>query len=462
MKNILYIILILAFASCKKQDEWLNAKSNKSDIVPSTLEDFQAILDNNTIMNTNYPAMGIIGSDNSYVTDLTATTAGAIYERNAYKWAADVYEGDLSSSDWGSAYKVIEYANIVLDGLQKINSDTQNQAQYNNVKGSAIFYRAIAFYQLVQIYAKPYNAVSANTDLGIPLRLSSDVNVVVQRSTLEETYQQIISDLISAENLLEISPIYKTRPSKTAAQLMLAKTYLLMGDYAKAKDFCNKVLNISNALIDFNSLNSTQTYPFPNFQANNAEVIFYSITFNYTFVFSTYMFVSPELYNTYTSDDLRKRMFFSTNADGTINFRGSYLGLRTIFAGLSTNEAYLILAECLVRTGQIAEGMKALDALLVKRWKKDSSGNTTYVNKTASNETEALTILLNERRKELPFNGNTRWEDLRRLNQDPRFVKTLTRTIAGAIYTLPPNDPRYVLPIPPSEMNIRPLIQNPR
>ncbi len=67
-----------------------------------------------------------------------------------------------------------------------------------------------------------------------------------------------------------------------------------------------------------------------------------------------------------------------------------------------------------------------------------------------------------ERRKELPYTGNIRWEDLRRLNLEARFAVTLTRQSQGKTYTLTPNDPRYVLPIPDDEIRLSGIAQNPR
>jgi starch-binding outer membrane protein, SusD/RagB family len=70
-------------------------------------------------------------------------------------------------------------------------------------------------------------------------------------------------------------------------------------------------------------------------------------------------------------------------------------------------------------------------------------------------------VILQERRKELPFTADVRWEDLRRLNKDPNFQKTIVRVLNGTTYTLPPNDPKYVLPIPENEVQLSGLQQNP-
>ncbi len=70
--------------------------------------------------------------------------------------------------------------------------------------------------------------------------------------------------------------------------------------------------------------------------------------------------------------------------------------------------------------------------------------------------------ILEERRKELPFTGQLRWEDLRRLNKDQRFAKILVRTIAGNEYQLLPNSKRYVFPIPDIEIELSGIPQNER
>ena len=73
-----------------------------------------------------------------------------------------------------------------------------------------------------------------------------------------------------------------------------------------------------------------------------------------------------------------------------------------------------------------------------------------------------LNLILDERRRECICEG-TRWFDLKRLNKDPRFAKTITHTLYGETYTLEPDDNHYVLPIPLIVTNQNPLIeQNPR
>ena len=453
-KYILILITAANFIACKKQDEWLDVKSNKADVVPTTLMDLQAILDNDIVMNNNYPALGNIGSDNYYVTYATWQSVASYQGRNAYIWAKDIFEG-TGSSDWNACYKMVEYANIVLDGLAKIKPSPSDTLRWNNIKGSALFYRSYAFYDLAQLFAKPYDKSAAANEPGIPLRMSSDINILSVRNTLQETYERITTDLKEAENLLPMNALYKTRPSKLAVNGLLARLYLNMQDYSQALYFAGNLLSACKDLINYNTINTTPTFSMPNYQAVNKEVVFYCYTLSYG-IGSYPSLVDTALYQSYKPNDLRRSVFYISRPAG-ITFRGNYTGNGAVFSGIATNETYLIRAESYARLGNVTEAMNDLNTLLVNRW---SAG--TFIPFTAANANDALNLILTERRKELPFNANIRWEDLRRLNKEQDKAITIKRELNGQIYTLPPNDNRYVYPIPPDEIRLSGISQNPR
>jgi hypothetical protein len=94
---------------------------------------------------------------------------------------------------------------------------------------------------------------------------------------------------------------------------------------------------------------------------------------------------------------------------------------------------------------------------MIKRW----SNNGSWAPFTASNSTEALNLILEERRKELVFRG-LRWTDLRRLNKQGYNI-TLKRVLDGKTHILSPGDDRWVFPIPPDVIDANPgMRQNPR
>jgi hypothetical protein len=207
--------------------------------------------------------------------------------------------------------------------------------------------------------------------------------------------------------------------------------------------------------LDYNTLNAAAAYPIPAF---NKEVI-YEATLSDDPLFNV-VFVDSNLYKSYDLNDLRKKLFFKMNTSGQATFSGNYTGgtastLSKAFGGIATDEVYLTRAECNARTGNITAAMNDLNSVMSKRWKTG-----TFVPFTATGTTEALTHILRERRKETLFRG-LRWLDLRRLNSEGANI-TLTRNLNGEVYTLAPNDPRYVLPIPPDVISMTKMTQNER
>lgn len=450
------LLAITLCPACKKS--WLDAKPNKALVVPSTIADYQALLDaakdGNVPMNVNISSLSIVGDGDYYISDATYNALGYFAEKSCYTWAAteNFYDGQ-SSGDWVFAYARILQDNVILDGLTSLKADGTSQIAYNNVKGSALFFRSLDFYDLSQQYCKVYNASTANTDFGLPLRLSSNLNLTVNRASVQQTYDQMINDLLTAAALLPISPSFPTRPSKPAAFGLLARLYLSQENYGKALLYADSCLQLKNELLDYNQLSVTSPFPLSYF---NKEVIFHAQLLGYASTNPPSLIVDPGLYQSYNSNDLRQRIYFKTQA-GIITNKTSYIGSAfQLFGGIATDEMYLIRAECYARTGNTNAAMNDLNTLLQNRYKIGF-----FTNLTAASGDAALAFVIAERRKELCFR-NLRWSDLRRLNKDPRFQVTLTRTVNGQNYTLVPNSPKYVLPLDPIETTRGGLQQNPR
>jgi tetratricopeptide (TPR) repeat protein len=445
------LLLPMLLASCKKAS-WYDIKSQKSLVIPSTLADYQALLDNN-LMVWNYPSLGEDASDLNVVGTANIVNLSA-KDYNAYTWSHEKSYTNLT--DWISAgspadgpYSRIFYANIVLDGLTKLAPGSDD---YNNVKGQALFHRSRDFYDLSQIFAPPYVAATATKDLGIPLRLESDVNIPSKRSTVQQTYDQILTDLKEAESLLPPTSLYITRGTKTAADALLARIYLSMEDYPNALVYANKSLQANATLIDYNTILPTASPVFPAYGAN-PEMLFHSSLIG----FSTTFLVAPSLYNSYENNDLRKSLFFVTNADNTISIKATYF-YSNGWSGLANDEVYLIRAECYARAGNTPQAMADLNTLLKNRYVNTAANP--FTPKTATSADDALVQILNERNKELIRRG-LRWSDLRRLNHEDRFKVTLTRVVNGKTYTLEPNSYKYTFPIPDDIIQISGIQQNP-
>ena len=447
IKFILGFLFVLnVLTGCNR---FLDEKSDTTLAVPMTLEDNQALLDRFTDVLTNFASSGMASSDDFYLSDADYNAMMYQEDRRLYTWQNDYLSTNQGvGNDWSYAYRAIYISNAVLNNL-----DTYAISGAENVRGQALVIRAIRYLDAAQVWCPVYNKATAEKDLGMPIRLDPDMNIPSVRSSVQQTFEQILKDLHEAVNLLPVKQIATTRPSKVVALGYLARTYQYMGDNEKALTYALEALSLQNSLINFNTLNVSASYPISNM---NVEVLLRAIMRNSGPIRFAVAKVPLSLYQSYQANDLRKAAFFRVSTNGDITFKGNYTGSSSgKMTGITMDELYLIAAESYARTNDIARAMDMLNSLLITRWKTG-----TFVPFSASTKEEALQIIKEERRKELLFRG-IRWADIKRYNRDGDAI-TLTRTIGGETYTLPPNDPRYAIAIPEDIIALTGMPQNPR
>lgn len=437
---------MLLGVACNK----LETKPDQSLAVPNSLQDLQAILDYSLYMSTNYVANGDIAADMYYLneSDWSARNANT---RNAYIWQPNADD----ETDWDYGYKRIFYCNVVLGNVDKAESGNLGESDRLVIKGAALFFRAWTWMGMAQIYTKPFDANTADADLGIPLKVSADLNEQIFRPSLREFYGKLIADLEEAASLLPLHTGVPSRPNKQAALAALSRLYLWIGDYPKALEMARAALDIKAELIDYNAVSQETTLPFDQF---NSEVIFHcSIISSSGALAPARAKVDTLLYSLYAEEDLRKHLFFRENPDGSYAFKGDYGGANSaaLFAGLAVDELYLNKAECLVRLGEVNEGIAVLNKLRERRLAVNSYG--AY---EATDLSDPLAVVLEERRRELAFRAGIRWADLRRLNREEAYQQTLKRMIGGEVYELRPNDDRFTFLIPSSVIDFNNIEQN--
>lgn len=447
-----FFVIVMLTNSCKK---FLDIKSDQKLSTPGTLADLEALLDEPGFY-TRGTALPNTGSDEYYVPFTSWHSLQPIH-KGGYIWAPEL--DDLG--DWVNQYQNIFKANTVLDSWIRIIIDSSDQnAKY--VKGSALFLRAHCFYQLAQLYAPQYDPATASSDPGIVLRLNADFNIPSQRSSVQQTYDQIINDLQEASSLLSPASAYNSRPNKASAFALLARTYLQIGDYAKAKETADNCLQIYSYLIDYNDggeIDTSAGESIKNRNKNNKEIIFLLNETGSINSVNANAKIDSNLYRSYDVYDIRKAAFFQKNtSDDTYRFKGSYNGSLSMgaFVGIGTAEVYLIRAEANARLAKTTDALTDLNHLLKHRY---ISGRFNDILPTT--QEEAIDIILAERKKEMVYRG-MRWADLKRLNKESRHKITVKRVLNGQEYTLPPNDNRYTLLIPREVMKETDLQQNPR
>ena len=153
---------------------------------------------------------------------------GDIFRAKANFYKNILVDNSFVEGLWQNSYEVINQANLVVDNITVINQTNES----NRVEGEAKFLRALAYFDLVRHFG------------GVPLRTegivdySSDLNI--QRSSEEEIYNQIISDLNDSYNLLPQSNDFFA--DKYAAKALLARVYLQRSEYSNALDAAHDVI----------------------------------------------------------------------------------------------------------------------------------------------------------------------------------------------------------------------------
>lgn len=147
---------------------------------------------------------------------------------------------------WGAAFACINRANVVIDGLAGSPIADNLRKQYI---AEAKLVRALSYYSLLQLYARPYTEAGGPDKPGVPLRLTgitSSGNNNIARATVGQVYTQILKDLTEAEadlpSTYATADLNTTRAHKNTAIALKTRVYLSMGRYADVITEGNKLV----------------------------------------------------------------------------------------------------------------------------------------------------------------------------------------------------------------------------
>ncbi len=438
LNRLLPLISIgLISMSCQ---EYLALKPSSNVAIPSNLEDVELLLNNSQFLNFTSAGLGN-GSTDDFFLSLEVYESSSKTEQDAYRWE---WQDDNFSNEWSRTYRAINITNIGLETLGKIERIDANAQKWDHLKGTALVYRAFHFLNAVWTFSPAYDATTSNSDVGIVLRTSSDINVKSKRSSVRECYEKIIADLKMAVPLIRTTSQLPTLPTRATAYSLLARTYLSMRLYNEALHYSDSCLSIVNGLLDFSSDISIPGGSGTPFDRFNKEVVFSAHAFpSFSSGRPSSASVDTNLMELYHVHDLRRQAFFWARNNGTIQFRGVYSPrATTLFSGITTAEMILVRAECLVRAGKLGEALTDLNMLLLSRW----DVNYPFEPLESSDQATVLKWTLSERRKEL-IGRNLRHIDLKRLNKEGYGIK-LVRRIKEDFVELSPDDPRWNFPLP--------------
>jgi starch-binding outer membrane protein, SusD/RagB family len=339
-------------------------------------------------------------------------------------------------SHWSDAYRVINTTNNILGAINVVKLEDKNR-----VEGEALFLRSLMYFDLVRFFAEQYKFGTANTQLGVPLILAPTHGInegsYVGRNTVDEIYNQVIADLISASaKLPEDNDVYA---SSGAATALLARVYLQKGDYANARDAASTVIESG-----MYALQPTYADVFNNDNNTSEDIFATQITPQDRFSSMTEFFSVPDYggrdgdidilpghLNLYAAGDERQDLFFIGNAAFRCGKWNNQYGVVNL---IRLAEMYLIRAECNIRLSTTVGATPLEDFNMIHT----RAG-------LAAAASVTLADVLMERRLELSFEG-FKIHDLRRLHQN----------FAGYNW----DDPKLIMPIPERELEANPALKS--
>lgn len=464
MKKLYIYILIALPVLVTGCDDYVDIRT-EGKLVPEETINYRYLLNNVGVLDYSYDLIDVCSDDiaiknEDQVTYLKAST----YYRpflQSYMWEDSIYFEGEADYKLQVIYTALYYVNLVISEVMDSKEGTEDEKKA--LKGEALVHRAFFNLQLVNIYGKAYDPATSETDLGIPMFTEATVEAPVFRSTVAEVYELIESDLLEAITLglpATSSGNLISFPSQAAAYAMLARTYLYMGNYEDALTYAQYSLDIQNSLVNLADYEGGFSYPTRQY---DPEIIWSKNSLSSYSYSPTFLTLSDELESLFDVNDMRFVVFtrpasyFSyTFTEGNGYYREN-LNYESRNAGPSVPEMMLIKAECQARAGATNDAMQTINDLRQNRFRAAD-----YVAMTATDSEDALVKVLEERRRELMCRGGFRWFDLKRLNKDARFRKTITHDLLGETVTLDPDGDRYQFQFPAQYFQYAPdLKQNP-
>ncbi len=474
MKLKIYIFLLLT-AVLQGCNSFLNIQP-KGYTIPNKYEDYRRLLNYSQMYKASdsYPVFITddiqMGGENSGFNYIDLSTEG----KNLYMFEhGNVFADGEEDNLYNLSYNRIYTCNTVIEHILEVTdaSDADKRMTWAEAKVA----RAFEYLSMIGCYSPAYNKATASKDYGLPIITNTNVaDISYTRASVEEVYTFMQKDLDEAVPYLSDKVPHSFRPAKNVAYGFLSRMYLMREEYDKALSNAVEALKMHNELIDLKGYTAkpdqgigrivdANDKRFPD-GAENKENVFARYA-PYVFGLSVKAFASEDLLDVYKKDlpegaiDKRRELWFVDNEFPAwgMSFPGYSLYMPYIYinVGLSSMEIILTAAECYARRGQGNDLDEA--AKLYNKLRDNRIVNNVHV--TFANAEEALRKVLDERRREFTFIGATRLIDLKRLNKDPRFAKTITHTDGNnptKTWTLPPNDPRYVFTLPPTVKSYRP------
>jgi hypothetical protein len=334
---------------------------------------------------------------------------------------------------WSEMFKTIFKANSLIEGIAE--SRSVSEGLKIQLVGEAKFIRAFCYFYLVNLFGD------------VPLVVTTDyiTNANIPRTPSVEVYQQIIKDLIDAQNVLPRNYAFagneRVRANSWAATALLARTYLHIEEWNSAELEATKIIQNTTLFTLVPGLDSV-------FHKNSTEAI---LQFHTTFWPNDYLTFRvyaenggptdgafrPAFLNNFEANDQRLTQWVrSVDAGGTMYFYPGKYQNHTKAEEYSTlfrlAEIYLIRAEARAQLDNNINGSRE-DLNTIRQ--RAGLGET-----LAHDKATLIAAIEHERIVELFTEQGLRWMDLKRTDRADAVlapIKGSTWQSTDVLYPIP-------------------------
>ncbi|MBE9462670.1 RagB/SusD family nutrient uptake outer membrane protein [Dyadobacter subterraneus] len=370
---------------------------------------------------------------------------------------------------WAAAYSTINNSNILIKGI------ADNPGKVTDVVGKqyvaeAKFLRALSYFDLVTLYARPLNE-DKGASKGLPLRLLAETTTAnndLKRSTVAEIYTQIIKDLDEAEADLPLTYstalLNTTRAHRNTAIALKTRVYLNSGNYAKVVEEAKKIVSTTapysattgvahklQNIIEIFTTNYTSTESILSVPMTELDNVTGQSSFPYVFNANSEYNLNPSgIWGDAEWKATDARRTFARTASGVqfltkYNKPSPFLDYLPI---IRYSEVLLNYAEAAARTGDLATATALLQAV-----RNRSDATYTFPSAAIGTQAALVSTILKERRIELLGEGFRSNDLLRNLFTIP--AKSSSALIAPAVE---PSQSNYIFPLPNTEITSNKLL----
>ena len=383
-----------------------------------------------------------------------------------YSFASTAAQSEMNAT-YGALYAILNNLNYIIQKAPVVADGTL--AQRNRLVAEATALRALVHFDLLQLYAQPYNYTTDASHIGIVINMEPVFvkSSIIKRSTVKQGYDAVLSDLNQASVLMAGSEIVFTAGNSSnymnanSINALLARVYLNMEDWNNAYNYAGKVIAVKSYSL-YGNANYVNSWTLKNTSESIFEVAvpnnFSGNSYGSYFTpGQTYlqMATTKDLLDLYTATDVRGRdsFYLSSMINGTLYyFSKKYPTAATAATGVKVirlSEMYLIRAEAAAELGNQSQANADLNLI---RQRADVAASALNLN----TKDALITAILLERRKELNLEGFLLFDLARR-------KKNVLRTdcMSNTCNLNYPNA-HYILPIPEqSVLTNANMIQNP-